>query len=70
MARRLGASSVKLLYRRDREAMPAWDHELQMALEEGVELVTLLLQVQVVVVVLDTVEVDLMAEVLMVKAVQ
>ncbi len=41
VALRLGASSVKLLYRRDREAMPAWDHELQMALEEGVELVTL-----------------------------
>ncbi|MCX6247667.1 MAG: FAD-dependent oxidoreductase [Bacteroidetes bacterium] len=35
---RLGASSVKIIYRRSREEMPAWKVELQEAIEEGVVL--------------------------------
>jgi len=37
-ARRLGASSVKILYRRSRDEMPAYRDEIEDALEEGVEL--------------------------------
>ena len=33
---RLGASTVKIIYRRSREEMPAWKVELQEAIEEGV----------------------------------
>ena len=33
---RLGASSVKIIYRRSREEMPAWKVELQETIEEGV----------------------------------
>ena len=35
---RLGASSVKIIYRRSREEMPAWKVELQEAIEEGVKI--------------------------------
>ncbi len=41
-ALRLGASEVKLLYRRSREQMPADPAEVEQALEEGVELCFLL----------------------------
>ncbi|MCD6313247.1 MAG: FAD-dependent oxidoreductase, partial [Thaumarchaeota archaeon] len=37
-ALRLGASSVKIVYRRSRREMPAFEEELEDALEEGVEL--------------------------------
>ena len=40
-ARRSGAQSVTILYRRDEEQMPARRDEIQRAREEGVELVTL-----------------------------
>ena len=35
---RLGAASVKIIYRRSREEMPAWKVELQEAIEEGVQI--------------------------------
>jgi heterodisulfide reductase subunit A-like polyferredoxin len=35
---RLGAASVKIVYRRSREEMPAWKAELQEAIEEGVQI--------------------------------
>jgi heterodisulfide reductase subunit A len=35
---RLGASTVKIIYRRSREEMPAWKVELQEAIEEGVKI--------------------------------
>jgi NADPH-dependent glutamate synthase beta subunit-like oxidoreductase len=38
---RLGAEKVTILYRRSREEMPAYEEEIEAALEEGVELVTL-----------------------------
>ncbi|MBN2137478.1 MAG: NADH-quinone oxidoreductase subunit NuoF [Sedimentisphaerales bacterium] len=38
---RLGAARVIILYRRTREEMPAYDEEIEGAIEEGVELVTL-----------------------------
>jgi len=37
-ALRLGASSVKMIYRRSRREMPAFEEEVEDALEEGVEL--------------------------------
>ncbi len=37
-ALRLGAARVSILYRRSREEMPAYEDEIQAALEEGVEL--------------------------------
>ncbi len=37
-ALRLGAASVSILYRRSREEMPAYEEEIEAALEEGVEL--------------------------------
>ncbi len=37
-ARRLGAASVSILYRRTRDEMPAYEEEIDAALEEGVEL--------------------------------
>jgi len=40
-ALRLGAKNVKILYRRTREEMPANDLEIEEALEEGIELITL-----------------------------
>lgn len=36
-ARRLGAEKVMVIYRRDRESMPALDFEVEEAIEEGVE---------------------------------
>jgi len=38
---RLGAKKVCILYRRSREEMPAYEEEIEAALEEGVELMTL-----------------------------
>ena len=38
---RLGAEKVTILYRRTREEMPAYEEEIEGAIEEGVELVTL-----------------------------
>ncbi len=35
---RLGASTVKIIYRRSREEMPVWKIELQEAIEEGVKI--------------------------------
>ena len=35
---RLGAEPVRILYRRSREQMPAYEHEIVAAIEEGVEL--------------------------------
>ena len=35
---RLGAASVKIIYRRSREEMPAWKMELKEAIEEGVKI--------------------------------
>jgi NADPH-dependent glutamate synthase beta subunit-like oxidoreductase len=40
-ARRLGADRVTIFYRRTREEMPAYEEEIQAAIEEGIELVTL-----------------------------
>ncbi len=40
-ALRLGASKVSVVYRRSRSEMPAWDIEIEEALEEGVELMQL-----------------------------
>ncbi|MBD3349566.1 MAG: molybdopterin-dependent oxidoreductase, partial [Candidatus Eisenbacteria bacterium] len=37
-ALRLGADKVTIVYRRSREEMPAWDVEVEAALEEGVEM--------------------------------
>ncbi|GAG51938.1 unnamed protein product, partial [marine sediment metagenome] len=38
---RLGAKQVTILYRRTREEMPAYEEEIEEAINEGVELVTL-----------------------------
>ncbi len=46
-ALRLGADSVSILYRRAREQMPAWDEEVDAALEEGVLLETLAAPVKI-----------------------
>lgn len=46
-ARRLGASTVQILYRRSRAEMPAIDDEIDAALEEGVELDELALPLKV-----------------------
>jgi len=35
-ARRLGATEVTILYRRERKDMPAWQHEIEAALHEGI----------------------------------
>ena len=40
-ALRLGAADVKILYRRTRDIMPAFDVEIDEALEEGIELIEL-----------------------------
>ncbi|MDD3213887.1 MAG: FAD-dependent oxidoreductase, partial [Eubacteriales bacterium] len=44
---RLGAAKVLLLYRRTRDAMPAYDIEVEEALEEGVELIELVSPVRI-----------------------
>lgn len=46
-ALRLGAEKVSILYRRAREQMPAWDEEIDAALDEGVILETLAAPVKV-----------------------
>lgn len=46
-ALRLGADDVSILYRRAREQMPAWDEEIDAALEEGVVLETLAAPVKI-----------------------
>ncbi|MCU0506063.1 MAG: FAD-dependent oxidoreductase [Chloroflexi bacterium] len=46
-ALRIGASEVTILYRRDRDAMPADVHEIEQALLEGVRLETLVAPVEV-----------------------
>ena len=46
-ALRLGAAKVLLLYRRTRDAMPAYDIEVEEALEEGVELMELVTPVRI-----------------------
>ena len=46
-ALRLGADSVTILYRRAREQMPAWDEEIEDALDEGVKLETLAAPVKI-----------------------
>lgn len=46
-ALRLGADEVSILYRRAREQMPAWDEEIDAALEEGVQLETLAAPVKI-----------------------
>ncbi|MCL2342753.1 MAG: FAD-dependent oxidoreductase [Firmicutes bacterium] len=46
-ALRLGAKRVKILYRRTRSAMPAYDIEINEALEEGVELMELVQPVRI-----------------------
>jgi NADPH-dependent glutamate synthase beta subunit-like oxidoreductase len=46
-ALRLGAESVSILYRRAREQMPAWDEEIDAALDEGVQLQTLAAPVKI-----------------------
>jgi len=45
---RLGCSSVVMAYRRTREEMPAWEEEIEQALEEGVELNYLTIPIRVV----------------------
>ncbi len=47
-ARRLGAQQVLVLYRRTREAMPAYEEEIDEAIEEGIELVELVAPVRFV----------------------
>jgi NADH-quinone oxidoreductase subunit F len=47
-ALRLGASRVLILYRRTREEMPAYEEEIQAALEEGAELQQLVAPVRIV----------------------
>ena len=46
-ALRLGAGKVSILYRRAREQMPAWDEEIDAALDEGVLLETLAAPVRI-----------------------
>lgn len=46
-ALRLGSESVTILYRRAREQMPAWDEEIEDALDEGVILETLAAPVKI-----------------------
>ena len=46
-ALRLGAEEVSILYRRAREQMPAWDEEIDAALDEGVLLETLAAPVKI-----------------------
>ncbi len=46
-ALRLGADEVSILYRRAREQMPAWDEEIDAALDEGVILETLAAPVKI-----------------------
>ena len=45
-ALRMGAKKVIILYRRTRDAMPAYDMEIQEALEEGIELMELVAPVK------------------------
>lgn len=45
---RLGAAKVMLLYRRTRDAMPAYDIEIEEALEEGMELMELVTPVRII----------------------
>ena len=47
-ALRLNAAKVMLLYRRTREAMPAYDIEIDEALEEGVELMELVTPIKII----------------------
>ncbi|MHC1696372.1 MAG: NADH-ubiquinone oxidoreductase-F iron-sulfur binding region domain-containing protein [Eubacteriales bacterium] len=47
-ALRLGAKKVTILYRRTRDAMPAYDEEVAAALEEGIELMELVSPVRFV----------------------
>ena len=46
-ALRIGADEVTILYRRDRDSMPADEHEIEQALLEGVRLETLVAPVEV-----------------------
>lgn len=46
-ARRLGASSVRILYRRTRNEMPAIAEEVEAAVEEGIELEELVLPLEI-----------------------
>ncbi|MEJ2718906.1 MAG: FAD-dependent oxidoreductase, partial [Deltaproteobacteria bacterium] len=45
---RLGAENVSILYRRTRAEMPAWEEEIEAALEEGIEIKFLVAPVEVV----------------------
>jgi len=45
---RLGASKVTILYRRTREEMPAYAEEIEEAIEEGIEIITLAIPKKVV----------------------
>lgn len=47
-ALRLGAETVKIIYRRSQEQMPAYAEEIEEALHEGVELLTLTQPVEIV----------------------
>jgi NADH-quinone oxidoreductase subunit F len=46
-ARRLGASQVTMLYRRERKDMPAWVEEIEAAEAEGIEIEPLVLPVRI-----------------------
>ena len=46
-ALRLGADDVRILYRRARDQMPAWDEEIDAAVDEGVQLETLAAPVKI-----------------------
>jgi len=46
-ALRMGAEKVTILYRRSREEMPAYQEEIEHALKEGIELVTLVSPVRI-----------------------
>jgi NADH-quinone oxidoreductase subunit F len=48
-ALRLGAEQVTIVYRRTRAQMPAWEEEIEAAVEEGIHLMTLVAPVEVVV---------------------
>lgn len=45
---RMGVKSVKIIYRRTREEMPAYEHEIEDALDEGVEIIYLTNPVKII----------------------
>ncbi len=47
-AMRLGAEKVTILYRRTREEMPAYEEEIEEALREGIEIVTLSIPTRII----------------------